>query len=198
MDITFTKGNWERYFQYAYTWRLPNTPRFIQEADCIVNAQKSEFTTILLKERYTAGTRVSFTASFESYGAPLLTIAGGLDRDEKGNLRFGDYQEIVLWERGVNIWDFQKVDREVQNTPWNGFSGVENGTRIDWLMSSMHPLEAGKQHALTVELGKQLVKVWYAGQHFELRVPNLPEKVYLGITACEGINRFYRLTLEQE
>ena len=76
MEITFTKGSWERYFQSAYTWRLPNTPRFIQEADCIVNAQKSEFTTILLKERYTAGTRVSFTASFESYGAPLLTIAG--------------------------------------------------------------------------------------------------------------------------
>ena len=196
MEITFTKGNWERYFNYAYTRRLPHTPRFIQEADCIVNARKSEFTTILLKDRYTPGARISFTASFESYGAPLLVIVKDLERDEQGNLRFWDYQEIVLWEKGVNVWNFQKDETNSGNTRWDGFSAVENGIRIDWLMSNCHPLEAGKLYTMTVELGKQRLKVWVEGHYFELRVPSLPEKAYLGITACEGINRFYNLTLE--
>ena len=120
-NISFTKGNWEEYFQYASTWRFPQTPAFIQEKDCIVNADKSEFTTVFLKERYTEGTRISFTASFESYGAPLLVIAKELDRDEKGNLRYGDYQEVVLWERGINVWDFERwMENRIRTVPGEG------------------------------------------------------------------------------
>lgn len=195
MRIQFTEGNWERYFNYAYTRRFSHTPEFIQEADCIVNARKSEFTTILLKDRYAPGTRISFTTSFESYGAPLLVIVKDLERDEQGNLRFWDYQEIVLWEKGVNVWNLQKDETNSGSTPWNGFSAVDNGIRIDWLMSSCHPVQAGKRYTMTVELGRQLIKVWVDGHDFDLRIPGLPENVYLGITGCEGINRFYDLEI---
>lgn len=184
MEITFTKGNWEHFFDYAYTWRFPDTPKFIQEENCIANTKGEDgygFTSIFLKQKYGRGTKISFTASFESYGAPLLVIAKDLDRDSDGNLRFGDYQEIVLWENGVNVWDFHRVDGEV---------------KIDWLLRNDFHLEPEKIHELTVELGKQRLKIWVDGQYCELRVPSLPEKAYLGITACEGINRFYGLTLE--
>lgn len=187
MEITFTKGNWEHFFDYAYTWRFPETPQFIQEENCIVNGKNAirqngcDCTTILLKELYGQGTKISFTASFESYGAPLLVIANELDWDENGVLRFGNYQEVVLWENGVNVWDFHRVDGEV---------------KIDWLLRNDFHLEPEKIHELTVELGKQRLKIWVDGQYCELRVPSLPEKAYLGITACEGINRFYGLTLE--
>ena len=196
MRIQFTEGNWERYFNYAYTWRLPHTPEFIQEADCIVNARKSEFTTILLKDRYAPGTKISFSTSFDSYGAPLLVMVKDLERDEQGKLRFREYQEIVLWENGVNVWNFQKDETNSGNTPWDGFSAVENGIRIDWLLSNSHPVQAGKRYTMTVELGKERVAVQVDGHSFELRIPGLAEKVYLGITGCEGINRFYDLEIE--
>lgn len=185
--ISFTKDNWEQYFDYAYTWRFPETPKFVQEENCIVNTKDGirqngcDFTSILLKERYGEGTKISFTTSFESYGAPLLVITGSLDRDEGGNLRFGDYQEVVLWEKGVNVWDFHRMNDKIQ---------------IDWLLRSDYPIEPGKLYKLTVELGKQRLKVWVESYYFELRVPSLPEKAYLGITACEGINRFYDLEIE--
>ena len=185
--IKFTKGNWEHYFDYAYTWRFPETPKFVQEENCIVNTKDCirqngcDFTSIMLKENYGEGTKISFTASFESYGAPLLVIADGLDRDEGGNLRFGNYQEVVLWEKGINVWDFHRVNDKIQ---------------IDWLLRSDYPIEPGKIYKLTVELGKQRLKVRVEGHYFELRVPSLPEKAYLGITACEGINRFYDLQIE--
>jgi len=189
MDITFTKGNWERYFQYAYTWRFPETPKFRQEEDCIVNTRDGirqngcDFTSILLKDRYGEGTRISFSASFESYGAPLLMIAEDLEKDGDGNLRFGHYQEVALWENGFNVWDIHKG---------------ESGFNIEWLLRNDFPLAPGQRHEVTVELRKKRLKIRVDDRSCELYVPSLPEKVYLGITACEGINRFYRLTLEQE
>ena len=185
--ISFTKGNWEQYFDYAYTWRFPETPKFVQEEDCIVNTKDGirqngcDFTSILLKDRYSTGTKISFTASFESYGAPLLVIAENLDRDENGTLRFGNYQEVVLWEKGVNIWDFHKLNDKIQ---------------IDWLLRNDFPVEAGRRYKVTVQLEKRRMKVWVEGHYFALYVPSLPEKVHLGITACEGINRFYDLEIE--
>ena len=187
MEITFTKGNWEHLFDYAYTWRFPETPKFVQKENCIANTKDGirqngyDFTSIVLKEQYGEGTMIAFTASFESYGAPLLVIAKELDRDSDGNLRFGDYQEVVLWEKGINVWDFHRENGEV---------------KIDWLLRNDFPLEAGKIYTLTVELGRQRLKVWAADRYFELRIPELPEKAWLGITGCEGLNRFYNLTLE--
>lgn len=201
MEITFTKGNWEHFFDYAYTWRFPDTPKFIQEENCIANTKGEDgygFTSIFLKQKYGRGTKISFTASFESYGAPLLVIAKDLDRDSDGNLRFGDYQEIVLWENGVNVWNFQKVGEaaQIDGPRYRGFPLVESGVRIDWLLRNDFPLEAKKLHTLTVELCWQRLKVWADDRYFELQIPDLPEKAWLGITGCEGLNRFYNLTLE--
>ena len=183
-EISFTAGNWERYFQYAYTRRFPETPKFQQEANCIVNVRNGirqngcDFTSMLLKDTYGEGTTISFTASFESFGAPLLLIAEDLEEDEAGVLRFGTYQEIVLWEHGVNVWDFR----------------MEKGNVVyDWVLRNEFPLEANKPHKLTVRLGKKRLLVWVNDRYFELFMPALTEKVWLGITACEGINRFYDL-----
>ena len=78
------------------------------------------------------------------------------------------------------------------------FSSFVAGDQVDILgiLGNGFPLEAGKIYTLTVELGRQRLKVWAADRYFELRIPELPEKAWLGITGCEGLNRFYNLTLE--
>lgn len=189
MNIPFTKGSWEHLFDYAYTWRFPETHKFLQEENCIANIRDDAlthhdgygFTSILLKDLYGAGTKVSFTASFEGTGAPLLMIAEDLEQDEQGVLRFRNYQEIVLWQYGVNIWDIFTEDGK---------------NKIDFLLRNDFPLEPGKPHTVTVELENQRLKIRLREHYFELHVPRLPEKAYIGITACEGPNRFYQLEIE--
>lgn len=188
MHIEFRKGEWEQHFQYAYSWRFPETPKFIQEDDCIVNGSCNplrqngcDVTSILLKETYTAGATLSFTASFAYYGAPLVIIADGLEQDDQGNLRFGHYQEVVLWENGVNVWDIQK----------NG-----DGFQYKWLLRNDFPLKPNQIHSLSVRLEENRLDILAGGHHCTLYIPNLPKTAYLGITACEGINRFYTLDIE--
>ena len=189
MEITFTKGNWERYFQYAYTWRFPETPKFRQEEKCIVNTKDGirqngcDFTSIMLKEPYEKGAKFTYTTSFESYGAPLLVITDRLEADEEGILRFGNYYEVVLWYQGVNIWDIRRENGEI---------------RIEWLLRNDFPVEPGKIYEVTVELGKKRLKIQVDGHYFEISIPELPETAYVGLTACEGINRFYSLKAEKQ
>ena len=73
-NVEFTKGNWEEYFDYASTTRFPFVPKFIQEEDCIVNGRNPkmrdgfDYTTIMTKEKYGAGTKICITCSFEKFG----------------------------------------------------------------------------------------------------------------------------------
>ena len=41
--------------------------------------------------------------SFEKYGAPLITIANAIGKDENGYPLYGDHFEIVAYESGCNV-----------------------------------------------------------------------------------------------
>ena len=187
-NIEFTKGNWEEYFDYASTTRFPFVPKFIQEEDCIVNGRNPEmrdgfdYTTIMTKEKYGAGTNFSTVCSFEKFGAPLITLTDKLEKDENSDLRYGVCYEIVLWEKGINIWDF-----------------FMDGDTLKWHRSAAleFPLEAGQKYELEIELMEKYFKVSLGDKNIILRAEALPEEVYIGITGCENINRFYSLKIDE-
>ena len=180
--IQFTKGNWEDFFQYAYTERFSFAPKFRQEETCIVNSEnhemkrKYDYLTIMTKEKYAPGTKMRFTTSFENYGAPLVVITDTLRKDEHGNLKYGVCQEFVLWEKGINVWDF-----------------FMDGETLKWemLLSLNFPVASGVIHEMQIEFLEKGVKLLVGNQSAFLRLKNMPEKFYIGITGCEGINRFY-------
>ena len=188
-DIRFTKGNWEEYFEYAYTQRFPFKPKFVQEEDCIANSTNPgmndgfDYTTIMTKEKYGIGTRLRVTCSFEEYGAPLITLTDNLKRDEEGDLCYGPCYEVVLWEEGINVWHL-----------------FEDNGEIKWhkLLAAEFPVEAGTKHEMYIELLEKAVKVVVGENTMTLRIENLPEEVYIGITGCENINRFYNLKIDNE
>lgn len=188
-DIKFTKGNWEEYFEYAYTQRFPFKPSFIQEDECIVNSRNPEmkdgfdYTTIMTKEKYGIGTKLCVTCSFEEYGAPLITFTNKLERDKEGTLCYGACYEVVLWENGINVWNLF----------------AENG-EIKWhkLLAAEFPLEAGIKYEMYIELEEKTIKVVVGDRSMTLRIENLPEEVYIGITGCENINRFYSVKINKE
>ena len=35
------------------------------------------------------------------------------------------------------------------------------------------------------------------GKKFSVSLPTMPDEFYFGITGCEGINRFYNLSIEK-
>lgn len=187
--IEFTKGNWEDSFDYASTTRFPFVPKFIQEEDCIVNGRNPEmrdgfdYTTIVTKKKYGAGTKILVNCSFESFGAPLITLTGSLKKDENGDLRYGVCQELVLWEKGLNVWDFFMVENELK---WHR------------IMASEFHLAAGVKHEMLIELMDKYIRVVIGSNDLLLRVENLPKEVYIGITGCENINRFYSVKIDGE
>ena len=188
-EIKFTKGNWEEYFEHAYTKRFPFKPKFIQEDECIANSKNPEmkdgfdYTTIMTKEKYGIGTRLWFTCSFENYGAPLITLTDKLERDDDGDLCYGACHEVVLWEEGINVWNLYE----------------ENG-EIKWykLFAAEFSLEPGVKHEMYIEIENKTLKMIIGDKILTLRIENLSDEVYIGITGCEDINRFYNVRIDNK
>lgn len=185
--IQFTQGKWENFFEYAYTKRFPFTPTFFQEEDCIANGRNPgmkdgfDYTTIVTKEKFGAGTKMQLTCSFEEYGAPLITLTDVLGKDENGNLTYDKCHEVVLWEKGLNVWDIFVEEGQIK---WNK------------LLFSEFSVPVNTKYEICLELMDKCVKVSAGNQSILLRIENLPDEVYIGITGCENINRFYNVTFE--
>lgn len=196
--ILFSKdGNWKDEMIYSCSYRFdPKTsPKFIQEDDCVVNAANPDpamphgydYINLFLKETYGVGTRLSMETSFENFGAPNICIATKLDVDADGYVRHGEYYELVLHEKGLTFWKLYLED------------GVQKWYRI---VSSIFALPANEIHALhmNIELGKNDDVFFRADVNGDneiyLRIGELSEEFFVGVSACEQINRIYSFTVE--
>lgn len=194
--IVFTPGNWEDKMIYSCSYRFDakTSPKFIQEDDCIVNAANPDmpagfdYINLFLEEPYGVGTKLSMETSFEDFGAPNICLATKLDVDADGYVRHGEYYEVVLHEQGLSFWKLYLED------------GVQNWYRI---VSVVFPVASNEIHTLNVniELGKNAAKflrVDVNGDHeVYLRMGDMPDEVYVGVSACEQINRIYSFTVEE-
>ena len=179
----FKKGMWEENFTYANSFRWIDMPEFVQEEDHVHNRKISEERfgydniSLMTRETYGFGTKVSTTCSFDNFGAPLIVIAEDMLMCDDGKLRYGDYFEVVLYESGVNVWRMHMDENH--KVTWHKALGVE------------FPVTAGEKHELSVTVKENYLVVETCGQKMILRTYDLPGRFHLGIDACEGINRFY-------
>ena len=74
---------------------------------------------------------------------------------------------------------------------------VEDG-QIKWnkLLFADFPVATNTKHEIYLEIMDKYLKVSVGRENILLRIDNLPEKVYIGITGCENINRFYNVKIE--
>ncbi len=189
--IVFTPGNWEDKMIYSASYRFDakNSPKFIQEADCVVNAANPDmpagydYINLFLEEPYGAGTKISTELSFEEFGAPMITLAKELEVDKDGYLRHGNYYEVVLYDEGINFWSLYLVDGVMK---WHKLCAVN------------FPVSCNDIHTLNVEILDKYLKVNVNGDHSALlRIDDMPEKMYVGVAACEQINRIYSFSVEE-
>lgn len=189
MQIEFSRNQWNTdEITYAYSYRFEETPTFVQHDDCVENTRCSEAKygfdniSLLTRQSYTAGTRISTRCAFEDLGAPLIVIADKLYTDSRGVVRYGDYLEVVLYKNGVNVWRMYLNDGIVT---WNKVMGVE------------FPVTENEIHSLTVDISAQTLTILADDHKLMLRVEDLYPSYHVGINACEGYNRFYSMTVEE-
>ncbi|MFA9380043.1 MAG: hypothetical protein ACERKO_03180 [Acetanaerobacterium sp.] len=187
-QTSFKKGGWnESDYQYIYSLKCRSFQEFVQEDGCICNKQDSktgeyDYVSVIAKKKYHTGALLSAHCSFEKYGAPIIVIAEDIGKDRLGRLRFGRHFEVVAYEGGVNVWYLEPAGDTVR--PVN-------------IIRRKFDVPAKKELCLTVAVNKQSLSVSLEENRFTVGWDGLPAEFYAGITACEGINRFYDFSAEE-
>ena len=188
MNISFSRNAWSSGdLVYAYSYRFTDRPVFTQFDDHIENKADPagpggyEYISVLSRNQYAAGARITTHCSFEDDGAPLIVLADKVYTDPDGYLRFGEYLEVVLYKNGINVWRM-----------WY------RGGKVTWkkLMGVQFPVTTGDQHTLTVETGEEGLQIDADGMKMSVYIPDMYRSFHAGINACEGINRFYAMTVD--
>lgn len=198
--IDFSKGKWNpAEWMEVKSTRWDYVHGFEQLSDHIVNVTgpwsdeelyekhvTEVYSSMLLKEKFSGKTRFSCTMSFDHLMAPLMVIAPdvGMSQDGK-HPEFRRHHEIVLYNEGINVWRYT----------WDG-------KKTDWVLAAFlrSPFEAKRRYELsvTVENYKRTRRMTIEcdGRVFGFSDDTLELDNYVGITGCEGRNRFYDFTIE--
>lgn len=183
----FCEGGWDRSaFLPAWSTACKVRKEFLQEVDCIKNfSEEGEFcyTSMVTGKRYPIGTKFRTECAFESFGAPLIVLTDDL-RKKDGQWSYGLHFEVVTYEGGCNVWRIVPAD-------------TSRGIATLALAKIPFSLPAGEKIRLEVETGEGILKIRVNDQPFQVPCEELPRQVHAGITACEGINRFYSFSIEE-
>lgn len=188
MNINFARNAWNMDdITYAYSYRFEDVPEFTQFEDHVENRADPngpggyEYISVMSRKQYGPGTRITTHCSFEDDGAPLIVLADKMYTDPRGVVRYGEYMEVVLYKNGVNVWRMWYREGKVT---WKKLLGVQ------------FPVTTGDIHTLSVTAGEDNLRVEADEHTMTLLVPDMYTSFHAGIDACEGINRFYDMTVD--
>ena len=187
--ICFSEGNWnEDAFRYVYSPRWITGAKPKQEKNHIVNAINPEngefdYISLITEEKYKKGVYLETKCSFDSFGAPLIVLSDDIMKNENGEWQFGIHYEIVLYEQGINVWEID-YNPEVME--------VRQVLGLDFEVSEK------EIHTLSVKVLEQMLDISMEGHHVLVRAEKLPKEFHVGITMCEGINRFYEFSIKED
>ena len=185
--IDFTQENWnEKEFRYVYSPRWITGTKPKQEKDHIVNdinPENGEFDYISLvtEEKYKTGVQLETRCSFDSFGAPLIVLSDDILKNDKGEWQFGIHYEVVLYEQGINVW-------EINYHP--------DVMVVHQILGLEFEVSEKEIHTLSVKILDQMLDISMEGHHVLVQAEKLPKEFHVGITMCEGINRFYEFSIE--
>jgi hypothetical protein len=193
---TFTTGHWNRA-----DWIRVKNPHgdfgdWIQRDGCLVNQVPDGATPIELKgkraaqtyasmvykEKVTGSVAVTSTMAFADEMAPLIVLAADLPENAKGQKEYAEHFEIVIFNKGVNVWHHFAKDGKLT---------YRKAAFADF------PLEKDTKYKLEVKKTGKTLAVSVAGHTFGYVDDALPDAFYVGITGCEGLNRFFDFSVRR-
>jgi hypothetical protein len=194
-QCSFAPGKWK-----ASEWQIVKSPRWPyfgaweQQDDHISNkvpknATEREmlgkragetYTSMLLKKKFNGNLTISCTMSFDHRMAPLLVITSEYGKGAKGNPEHRDHFEIVLYDKGLNVWHHYYT------------KGKPHWRKAAFMRAEFKPKQ---KYLLTVKLNftkrGPMMTISCNGKKFGYTDDTLAKVFHVGLTACEGINRFY-------
>jgi hypothetical protein len=190
----FSKGGWS-----DADWMLVKSPSWdyfgswVQERDHIRNATvgtsakeieaTNSYTSMVLTHKVGGAVEISSTMSFDFRWAPLIVIADELSKSKDGKPEYRKHTEIVLYNEGLNIWQHSCND------------GKPSYIRLAWSKLKFLPKH---RYDLRVAISGKVMTVTVGGHELGCTNLDLPDDFYVGITGCEGINRFYDFKVHAE
>ena len=189
-EISFGKDQWKREeFVLAYPFRLADTCAcgYIQEADCVAGGRNDAHSegydnfSLLTRESYGPGTRAETRSMFEGRGCTEIIFVPELESCPDGETRYGACFEIVIYNKGVNVWRHYRDDGRCH---WHKRLGLE------------FPVAEGEAHTLRAEVQNKYLIFELDGRRTVLRVEDFPEKFHLGVSCCEGVARIFDMKIE--
>lgn len=185
MKYDFAKKDWKNDFKYAYSLVANTFCEFTEEADHLMSGYNEkaggyDYISIVHKDVFEKGVKVSVKCSFDHYGAPLLTFANSLWTDGEGRLRYGDHYEVVAFENGCNVWYITEAEE-----------GAERPFKVANCIRLRFPIEDKSMIDMSAEMLDKALRINVNGFDLDLPIPLIADKFYVGITGCEGVNRFF-------
>jgi hypothetical protein len=192
---SFAKGGWN-----PENWILVKSPRWDyfggwkQKPDWIENevpagAKPKEllgklshhtYSSMVTKREFTGKVAISAEMEFTDRMAPLIVIAPELGKSAKGIPEYREHYEIVVFDKGVNVWHHYFKD------------GKPYWKKAAFVRFTLLP---NKKHTLKVQIKPSkkgtLMVVDVDGHEFGYIDDSLPASFHVGITGCEGLNRFH-------
>lgn len=180
MRYCFSRGQWNAAdFSQVTSLRTDGRIPFMQEDSWIVNdtmksrGSKYRYISLLSNEYYNVPLQLDTECCFEEFGAPLIVMSDDVGMTGDRFPVYGHHFEVVAYENGINVWEL---------------NGKEKPVKIGYLE---FPVEARKSIVLSVKVTRHHLSAELEGHQLEIDVPTLPERLRVGITGCEGVNRFY-------
>lgn len=179
----FSQGQWR-----PAEWRMVQSPRWdrgnewIQEVDHIRNdgpeqAPGETYTSMVLQQSLRPGFVVHATMSFDDRMAPLLVVGAAPTRLRPGCWQYGEHFEVVLFDEGINLWHH-----------------VMAAGQPSWSLAQKwrFAVQANQRYRLSLTVSATRLDVALDGRTVGHHIGvQMPAEVAVGVTACEGINRFY-------
>ena len=194
---TFDKAGWK-----PDEWTLVKSPRWahfgnwVQRSDHIENETPpgatpklllgklapQSYTSMVYKAKVTGKVTIKATMAFDDRMAPIIVIAPELGKSAGGQPEYREHYEVCVFDQGVNVWrhSFKSGKPSWQKAAFARF-----------------PLKPRTRYTLQVTKRRKQLTVTIDGHEFGYLDESLPEEFHVGITGCEGVNRFYDFELSK-
>ena len=189
-----SQGVDEKEFFYCYGPAVKAFNKFFvengQDGSCIRNdfnpvINNFDYTSFISHEKYGVGTKVYTEFTFEKRGAPLVVFGNDIRRNEAGVPIYGTHFEVIGFEDGCNVlYLIPRPDRP------------EKPVEPVLIGKVRFPIPNFSRVKLTVEIIEKGFSIEINGEKLTVIHPEIPEQMRVGLTACEGINRFYAFEIE--
>lgn len=199
VDVLFARGKWSAAdFIQVKSWRNTYVGSFDQRDDAIVNRCpelpgkeifekhcSDVYAALVHREKVPFGSTVSSRMAFDHRMAPLIAFAPALATNATGQVEFREHWEIVLYDRGLNVWHHYFENGEQK---WFKAAALELPKGIDFQKDKVYDLAV---QTVRNRRGRKEMIVRCGGYTLSYVDDALPDSFYAGIVGCEGRNLFY-------